>query len=99
MRRSLQFSLLGLLLLTAAIAVGVKLWHGPHHVVDRSAAKFEDEYTYTRDWTGLKIVSGPRVLRYLGKRDHIERVTLHVYRQGELLPYKQMIYAYSPQEQ
>lgn len=58
-----RYSLLALLLFTAAVAVGVKLWRGPHHVVDHSNPQMEDEYTYYRDWDGTKIVDGVRVMR------------------------------------
>ncbi|MGC4001970.1 MAG: hypothetical protein QM811_02000 [Pirellulales bacterium] len=64
MRRRLQFSLLGLLLLTAALAIGVKCWHGPHHVIEHPHPHMEDEFTYYRDWRGTKIVDGVRVLRH-----------------------------------
>jgi hypothetical protein len=59
-----RYSLLALLLFTAAVAGGVKLWRGPHHVVDRSNPQMEDEYTYYRDWDGTKVMDGVRIRRY-----------------------------------
>ena len=78
-----RYSLLAFLLFTAFIAGGVKLWRGPHHVIDRSNPQMEDEYTYYRDWDGTKVVDGVRLLRYL---DHIGKpawVTVLYYRRGE----------------
>jgi hypothetical protein len=79
-----RYSLLTLLLLTAAIAVGVKLWRGPHHVVDRTNPQMEDEYTYYRYWDGTKIMDGVRVLRYSPQGKH-DRSSVYYYRQGQCL--------------
>lgn len=38
-----RYSLLTLLVLTALVAGGVKLWYGPHHVVERIAPMIEIE--------------------------------------------------------
>lgn len=80
-----RYSLLALLLFTAAVAVGVKLWRGPHHVVDRSNPQMEDEYTYYRDWDGTKIMDGVRVLRYKNAIGNQEQVNFTIYRHGEKL--------------
>lgn len=69
MRLRFRYSLLTFLLLTAVVAVGIKLWRGPHHVVDRSNPQMEDEYTYYRDWDGTKIVDGLRILRFVSNPD------------------------------
>lgn len=78
-----RYSLLAFLLFTAAVAVGVKLWRGPHHVVDRSNPQMEDEYTYYRDWDGTKIVDGVRVRKYHDK-EQIFFLSIDLYRQGAL---------------
>ncbi len=80
-----RYSLLALLLFTAFVAGGVKLWRGPHHVVDRSNSQMEDEYTYYRDWDGTKIVDGVRVRRYF-VANNTESAYLDYYRDGERLP-------------
>lgn len=77
-----RYSLLALLLFTAAVAGGVKLWRGPHHVVDRTNPQMEDEYTYYRDWDGRKIMDGVRVLRYSPQGKH-DRSSVYYYRQGQ----------------
>lgn len=60
----LRYSLLSLLALTAVVAVGVKLWLGPHHVNQQTTLDVEEEFTYYRDWKGNKILHGPRVRRF-----------------------------------
>lgn len=80
-----RYSLLAFLLFTAFIAGGLKLWRGPHHVVDRSNPQMEDEYTYYRYWDGTKIVDGVRVRRH-GQADRIEMAFYNFYRNGERLP-------------
>ena len=79
-----RYSLLAFLFFTAAVACGVKLWRGPHHVVDRSNPQMEDQYTYYRDWDGTKLMDGVRVLRYGSKGDYGPSV-IHFYRHGERL--------------
>lgn len=80
-----RYSLLALLLFTAAVAIGVKLWRGPHHVVDRSNPQMEDEYTYYRDWDGTKLVDGVRVRRYRNAAGNREQVNFDIYCHGEKL--------------
>ena len=58
-----RYSLLTLLILTAIVAGGVKLWRGPHHVVEERVPGMQLEYTYTRGWRGEKIVHGPSIIR------------------------------------
>ncbi len=58
-----RYSLLTLLVLTALVAGGVKLWRGPHRVVERNAKGDEEEYTYTRNWQGSRIIQGIKVER------------------------------------
>jgi hypothetical protein len=58
-----RFSLLTLILLTALVAGGVKLWYGPHRVVEERVPGKTLEYTYTRTWNGEKIVDGPSIIR------------------------------------
>jgi hypothetical protein len=80
-----RYSLLTLLLLTAAIAVGVKLWRGPHHVVDRTNPQMEDEYTYTRAWDGTPVIDGVRVTRTIAAAGKLANVEADVYRNGTRL--------------
>ncbi len=58
-----RYSLLTLLLLTALVAGGVKLWHGPHHVVEPDLPNWQQEYSYTLDWRGNRTKHGPIVKR------------------------------------
>jgi hypothetical protein len=80
-----RYSLLTLLILTALVAGGVKLWRGPHHVVEQLKSHVTDEYTFTRDWRGNRIVQGPRILR--DSNQLIDCVEVHYFRQGERLPW------------
>src|SRR6188508_2507940 len=88
-----RYSLLTLLALTAIVAVGVKLWYGPHHVVERPSSNLEDEYTYTRDWTGSKIVQGPRVLRYHRSDETLEKIVVVYFRNGLNTRYERDLHA------
>jgi hypothetical protein len=63
MRFRPRYSLLTLLLFTALVAGGVKLWHGPHHVVESDGPNLEKEYSYTLDWRGNRVINGPTVIR------------------------------------
>ncbi len=45
-----RYSLLTLLVLTALVAGGVKLWYGPNHVVEQIKNDVETEYTSTQYW-------------------------------------------------
>jgi hypothetical protein len=51
-----RYSLLALLLFTAAVAGGVKIWRGPHRHVHREALAYypgdelEVQYDYVLDW-------------------------------------------------
>ena len=76
-----RYSLLTLLVLTALVAGGVKLWHGPHHVVER-IGDFDTEYSYTRDWRGNKTVEGPVFARSY-QNGILEGFTLHYFQNGE----------------
>jgi hypothetical protein len=77
-----RYSLFALLAFTAVVGLGVKLWYGPHHVIERPSPNLEDEYTYTRDWSGIKIVQGPRLLRYHKPEGTLDHVMIEYYRQG-----------------
>ena len=78
-----RYSLLTLLILTALVAGGVKLWYGPHHVVERPKPHREEEYTYTRDWRGAKVIHGPWATRFYRPDGSLASVLLHYYRRGE----------------
>jgi len=80
-----RYSLLSLLILTALVAGGVKLWYGPHHVVElveEEGSMVEREYTFTRNWRGDKIVQGPVLDRYSDEDGKLSLVNLTYYRQG-----------------
>jgi hypothetical protein len=78
-----RYSLLTLLVLTALVAGGVKLWYGPHHVVEQTKEKNEVEYTYTRDWHGERIIQGPHILR-ITKPNKLE-ISVEYYRSGVIV--------------
>jgi hypothetical protein len=80
-----RYSLLTLLVVTALVAGGVKLWYGPHRVIDR-VAMIEVEYTYTRDWRGNKIKQGPSIARWF-EEDTYYLCMIGYYRKGEELPW------------
>jgi hypothetical protein len=98
MRFQPRYSLLTLLVLTALIAGGVKLWYGPHHAVERPSPNLEDEYTYTRGWTGSKIVHGPRFLRYHNADGSLDHIMIEYYRQGMNLKQDYKLIALKPLE-
>src|SRR6476660_4614100 len=77
-----RYSLLTLLILTALVAGGVKLWYGPHHVVERTETYVEDSYTFTRDLFGNKTIRGIRIKRYEQPPGTSEHVLLEYYRAG-----------------
>jgi hypothetical protein len=81
-----RYSLLKLLVLTALVAGGVKLWYGPHHVVERTEPDKEDEFTFTRDWLGNRILQGASVTRSY-KAGEIDYGEIHYFRQGSELPW------------
>jgi hypothetical protein len=58
-----QFSLRTLLLVTALIAVGAKLWHGPYHFVE-TINGVEYEYDYYRGWSLERVKHGAVIKRY-----------------------------------
>lgn len=78
----LRYSLLSMFLITALIAGSVKLWYGPHHVVEIwSAPDWTVEYNYTRDWNEKRMVTGPVVFRqYTGKV--LSHFDMRYFRQG-----------------
>ena len=80
----IRYSLLTLLVLTALVAGGVKLWYGPHHVVERvEKEQMEKEYTYFLDWRGNKILHGLYVTRGYGHR--YPALYIDYYRDGTLV--------------
>jgi hypothetical protein len=82
MRFRFRYSLLTLLILTALVAGGVKLWYGPHHVVERLRPDVEIEYSYTRNWDGSRMIHGIHV-----QREFVEAksssTAIHYYQQGK----------------
>jgi hypothetical protein len=91
-----RYSLLTLLVLTALVAGGMKLWHGPHHVVERPEPDQEYEYTFTRDWRGNRILQGACVTRCY-KAGNIDSGEIHYFRQGVELPWL-YYYAFFPND-
>ncbi len=82
MRFRPRYSLLTLLLLTALVAGGVKLWYGPHHVIDRDQESYVKEYTFTRDWSGNRIIHGPQTIRYEKSPQWPVKIVVFYYRHG-----------------
>ncbi len=93
-----RYSLLMLLILTALVAGGVKLWYGPHHVVERPKPEVEVEYTYTRDWQGNIIIHGPHIERRHDSAGSLESVKVHYYIKGVKTDHKQVILVLSGME-
>ena len=83
-----RYSLLTLLVLTALVAGGVKLWYGPHHVVERAEKDFEEEYTYYKNWDASKIINGPHVVRLFEPNGNILAISINFYRAGIKLPWE-----------
>ena len=77
-----RYSLLTLLVLTALVAGGVKLWYGPHRVVEQVSPKEENEFTFSRDWRGNKIIHGPYISRYFDDDGKPSLVNISYYRHG-----------------
>jgi len=92
-----RYSLLTLLVLTALVAGGMKLWYGPHHVVERPEPGVEVEYTYTRDWRGNKIIQGPRIWRK-PEANRLE-IAIDYYRGGSEVNHRQYLNAYFQKQQ
>jgi hypothetical protein len=84
-----RYSLLTLLVLTALVAGGVKLWYGPHHVVERKEPFQEFEYTFTRDWQGKKSLHGFCICRSIDPNNlNNSFILILCYRQGVELEWK-----------
>jgi hypothetical protein len=76
-----RYSLLTLLVATALVAGGVKLWHGPHHVVEPDGQNWEKEYRYTRSWRGDRLMHGP-VIRRQFEGEQLVCFDVSYFRQG-----------------
>ena len=82
MRFQPRYSLLTLLILTALVAGGVKLWYGPYHLVqrhERDGLIYENEHDYTRDWDGRKLGIGTGALRVYSPEGELLRMSVHYY--------------------
>jgi hypothetical protein len=88
MRLRPRYSLLTLLILTALVAGGVKLWYGPHWVKERKTPTKEIEYTYTRDWHGNTFVQGPCIVRVFGSDGTMRFINVVFFRQGHPLSWE-----------
>lgn len=78
-----RYSLFTFLALTAVIAVGVKLWHGPHHVIEQPSPGVEEEYSFTRDWHGNRVIHGVHIERHQSKHaNRLDQVRLDYFRNG-----------------
>jgi len=85
MRISLRprYSLLTLLVLTALVAGGVKLWYGPHRVVEQTNPNTVVEYTYTRDWHWNKFIQGVKISRVDAALGEQRQINLAFFRRGQ----------------
>jgi len=72
-----RYSLLTLLVLTALVAGGVKLWYGPHRV-----SSDEEKYTYTNSLNRGKVIHGVSIIRIFDARDSLYHIQIGYYRQG-----------------
>jgi len=87
MRLRPRYSLLTLLILTALVAGGVKLWYGPHHVVERierGDVTYVREYNRTRSLNGAYQVQGP-VVRRQYRHQQIDGMTIEFQRHGKIV--------------
>ena len=78
-----RYSLLTLLILTALIAGGVKLWYGPHRVVERMTPHTVVEYTYTRDWHWNEYTRGVKISRVDAALGEQRQINLAYFRHGQ----------------
>jgi hypothetical protein len=86
-----RYSLLTLLVLTALVAGGVKLWYGPHHVVERRSPSKEFEYSYTRDLHGNKIVHGPCIIRAFASDGQMLATKVVFFRHGQIIHWRYLL--------
>ncbi len=79
-----QFSLRTLLLVTALIAVGAKLWHGPYHVIE-TIDGVEHEYDYYRGFGWERVKHGVGIERRVVIFDEypMPESSIRFYRQGQ----------------
>jgi hypothetical protein len=79
-----QFSLRTLLLVTALIAVGAKLWHGPYHVVE-TIDGVEHEYDYYRAWGWERVKHGVEIQRAQVNFDEYDmpEIAIRFFREGQ----------------
>ena len=75
-----RISLLTLLVLTALVAGGVKLWYGPHRLVEAHG-----EYSYTRGWDREQVIQGTRVSRSFSNSNELHSIVITYYRNGKPL--------------
>jgi len=87
-----RYSLLTLLILTALVAGGVKLWYGPHHVVEWTEPGYQVEYTFTRNWRGEQVIEGPQIFRSRLPDGRFLRTVIVYHRKGRRLPWFYEIY-------
>jgi len=87
-----RYSLLTLLVLTALVAGGVKLWYGPHHVVERPQPDIELEFSYYQGWSGQRIIDGPLIYRSFLEQDEFSNVVIVYYRNGTRINWSYEIY-------
>ena len=75
-----RYSLLSLLVVTALVAGGVKLWYGPHHVVERHENE-EYSYAFNYDWRGNKNHYGPW-FRRMTKADKLTFIEIGLWKKN-----------------
>jgi hypothetical protein len=93
MRLRPRYSLLTLLVLTALVAGGVKLWYGPRHVVERPFRDVEEEYSFTRDWDGNKTIHGLWIRWTYHVEGTLQSVQIKYYRRGLIVMWSHCLIA------
>ena len=86
-----RYSLLTLLVVTALVAGGVKLWYGPHHVVEQAKAGEEVEYTFTRAWNGERILQGTFIRRTIQAGSNSVAIDFGFYRNNKNLNWHRLL--------
>jgi hypothetical protein len=86
-----RYSLLTLLILTALVAGGAKLWRGPHRAVEQKTPTWEIEYSYYNEWGGVRVTDGLKIDRITRADETYEQVTVAYYRNGSLVPWSMYI--------
>ena len=90
-----RYSLLTLLILTALVAGGMKLWRGPHRHLEQWCENVQCEYFCLRDWQGNEYLDGVRITRsHSLERQVVEydRFELEYVRNFKFVPWRYIYY-------